>query len=132
MTKGTNAPSGSPCTSFKEFQDKLEGLNTKSVTISAGTHSYTCDDPDAAKQITETLGSCKSTCARTTVSCSGEIWDMGECGGVEISVGNAFCSCGNTKIAMRPCQSSSSWGGHGATSCNADDQTFSISVHHFL
>ena len=141
MKKGYNKKSGSACTSFKEFQDKLVGLNTTSLTIAAGNQTYTCNDSNAAKQITDTLGSCKSSCTnksfnewsyKVRVSCNGENWYAGNCNesSDEISIGD-FCSC-KEKLTMRPCISNAQWGGHGGNTCSADDQTFSISAHHLL
>ena len=115
---------------METFQDSLVGKETTSIIIGAGSTTYSCTDAATAKQITDKFSTCKSfaTCGSSqSYSCNGETWQVGGCGGGEISVASGVCSCTGS-LAIRPCEEGNSWGGAGSNTCAQSSQTLSITV----
>jgi hypothetical protein len=112
------------CNSWNDFlNNQLVDGSYGSVTVS-GTFDpagVTCNDPAAATQICQALhhGNFAS------VFCNGHSWNVGQCGGTEISVdlgGVCFCSFGRT---VRPC-TGFDWGGVNTETCEAPNQNITV------
>ena len=108
----TSAPA--QCSSWNSFLfSQLVDGSYSAVSMSGtfDTTGITCSDPAAATQICQALhhGSFAS------VFCNGHFWNVGTCGGVELSVdvGVCFCSFGRT---VRPC-TGADWGGVQTSTC---------------
>ena len=121
--------SSSHCTTFRTFQHSLIGKQAFSVTVRAGSSSYTCNDAVVASQLIEKFAVCNYTCSSLSMSCGGENWYVGSCGyGGEITVGGSgVCYCSYSGLSIRPCINNQNWGG-GGTTCGAVGQELSIHV----
>ena len=114
------------CTSMHDFQDSLIGKTIRSIEISAGSTTRTCNDVHVANQIASAFSACKIYCSERSFSCNGNIWVVGTCGhSVEISV-DSFCQCSGT-LTIRPCVDGAWWGGAGDT-CSPNSMILRISV----
>jgi hypothetical protein len=111
------------CNSWNDFlNNQLVDGSYSSVTMN-GTFDpagVTCNDPTAATQICQALHHGNFT----SVFCNGHSWNVGQCGGTELSVdiGVCFCSFGRT---VRPCLGNS-WGGVNTSTCGGPSQNITV------
>lgn len=113
------------CNRWNDFLDnQLVAGDFSSVTMS-GTfdlNGVSCSDPTAATQICRALHSHSTT----SVSCNGHVWNVGQCGGLEIAVDNPVCFCTSGQShTVRPC-TGSNWGGVGTETCSAPTQNMTV------
>ena len=129
MTEGPSLASGSHCTTLLDFQRSLVDKTIKSVTISAGDATYTCEEPSKAQQMSDTFSTCTSRSAcgmEQAFECNGNMWRVGYCSSPEITVGRSkICKC-NGLATVRPCINNNSWGGNGGKTCNAESQNLKL------
>ncbi|MBC7973511.1 MAG: hypothetical protein H7138_00895 [Myxococcales bacterium] len=83
---------------------------------------FTCSDPAAATAVCRAMhdGSFAS------VFCDGHQWNVGQCGGVEVSVDSGICSCSFPGNSVRPCTSFGDWGGINTSTCGAPSQNLTV------
>ena len=115
---------------MKSFQDSLVGKKTTFISVQAGSTSKICSDPILVQKITNAFALCKNGgCAEKVFTCEGENWYINFCAGYggEISIGKK-CSCSST-LAIRACRPDGNWGGAGGTTCGANTQRMSVTVH---
>jgi hypothetical protein len=82
----------------------------------------TCSDPAAATTICRAL----HQGGFASVFCDGHGWNVGECGGVELSVDGGICFCGFPRGSVRPCISNENWGGVNTSTCGGPSQTMTV------
>jgi hypothetical protein len=82
----------------------------------------TCNDPTAATQICQAL----HAGSFTTVFCNGHSWNVGQCGGTELSLDQSTCSCSfSAGHDVRPC-TGFDWGGVNTETCDAPSQNITV------
>ena len=124
MKKGTVSKESPECTSFQTFQRNLYGQNAQIVTISGGKYSYSCKDPSLAKQIVDAF----AASTHQTFRCNGQTWQVGGCGGGEITVGSSGVFNCDGLVSVRPCIGNTNWGGSGQLTCSGISQKLSIDI----
>jgi hypothetical protein len=130
MPKGVLSSSGSQCSSWEAFQGTIGYGTFHKITMTSDRdgNSKTCATASAATDICNALG----TSTTATISCDGNTWTIGPCGGgAELSVNGGICSCksGSTSVlTARPCIGNDNWGG-SSTTCSAESQTLSVSCY---
>jgi slime mold repeat-containing protein len=113
------------CDSWNNFLgNQLVDGSYGSVSLSGSfdTTGVTCSDPAAATQICQALhhGSFAS------VSCGGHTWNIGQCGGTELSVDFSVCFCtSGGSPDVRPC-TGAEWGGVNTETCDAPSQNITV------
>jgi hypothetical protein len=120
------SPSSAQCSNWENYRlNQLVDGSYSSVSMS-GTFDpsgVTCSDPAAATQICQALhhGSFAS------VSCNGHSWNVGQCGGVVISLDIDICFCDfGAGHAIRPCIFNENWGGMNTQTCDAPSQNMTV------
>ncbi len=120
-------PASSQCNEWTDFREDIGVAQTRFVRLSgsADPTGVRCNDPVAASQICDAL---HNGATLNNVSCDGNSWYVGECGGTSIGVNSPVCNCasGNAHIA-RPCISNRNWGGMTTATCNPPSQTLKVS-----
>jgi len=111
------------CSHWNDFLfNQLTGGSYSSVSMS-GTFDptgVTCSDPAAATQICGALHSG----GFVSVACNGHLWNVGGCGGTELSVDVSFCSCSFGRT-VRPC-TGEFWGGMNTSTCDGPSQNMTV------
>jgi len=131
MPKGVISSDSPQCKLMEGFQDTLVGLDTRSIFVSAGATSYSCENADLARQITNALSNPGSE--SVDFFCDGKDWNVGICGdGVEISIGDhTEKDVGNCEadLTIRPCIGNYNWGGLNG-GCEQDTIILSVVVYY--
>ena len=132
MKKGFVSSTSDYCTSMERFQDDLVNRSIKSITITSGSTTRTCNDFTRATEIAKAFSTCKkgTSCPEQKISCGGNTWMVSICGhGAEISINNDDdCSCEKkSDVTIRPCINNNNWGGTQG-GCGESSQTMSIVV----
>src|SRR5258705_13776509 len=83
-------PAAQVCTDWNDFRSRLDG-NFTSVMLSGSANGtgMSCNDPEIATQICNAL----HDGAPLGISCGGNTWNVGECGGTTVAVNSAVCAC---------------------------------------
>ncbi|MEZ4361556.1 MAG: M57 family metalloprotease [Kofleriaceae bacterium] len=124
-----NFTNGSPggastCTAWNDFRSRLDG-NFTSVVMSgsADGDGIACNDPEIATQICNAM----ETGTPLGITCGGNTWNVGECGGTAVAVNSGVCACpaSGAHIA-RPCIGNSNWGGMGTATCGGPTQSLEV------
>jgi hypothetical protein len=113
------------CNVWNDFLDnQLVNRNYTSVKMSGSFDptGVTCNDPTAATQICQTL----HNRGFASVLCDGRTWNVGQCGGVELSVDTAICVCQTPGRTVRPCIGAEFWGGVNTETCFAPTQNITV------
>jgi hypothetical protein len=112
------------CSEWNGFRSSINsGFTYSSITLagSSNPRGRTCTGSAA-----NTLCQAIRTGATTAVSCDGNTWTVGSCGGgIEVNADGQFCSCGS-QWAARPCHPDPNFGGAGTGSCGAANQTLTV------
>jgi hypothetical protein len=98
------------------------------LTFSGPNFSRTCTGAGANTlcQAMRTFGAPQCACPTgegTTLTCDGATWAVGQCGGMELTVGGGADTCGaTTSPTLRPeigsiCGGNANWGGFGGSGC---------------
>jgi hypothetical protein len=113
------------CDSWNDFRaNQLTSGSYGRVSVSGTFNStgVTCDDPAAATQICQALHSG----GFASLFCNGHSWNVGQCGGVELSVDTGVCFCNSGGVdTVRPCLGDE-WGGLNTSTCFAPSQTMTV------
>jgi hypothetical protein len=90
---------------------------------SADGDGIACTDPEIATQICNAM----EAGAPLAISCGGNTWNVGECGGTAVAVNSAVCACpaSGAHIA-RPCIGNQNWGGMGTATCGSPTQSLEV------
>ena len=119
------------CEEFESFQYSLYGENTLNITVSSGNSSFSCSNLSVTNEILDAFTKCsREFCFREekAFDCQGVIWRIGDCDGVEISVGGSgICKCDGS-ATIRPCSQNSTRGGSAGDTCSTVAQLQSINV----
>jgi hypothetical protein len=111
------------CNSWNDFTDnRLVQGEYSSITMS-GTfdpNGITCSDPAVATQLCQAMHNHSFTSA----FCDGHVWNVGQCGGTELSLDFTACSC-TFGYTVRPC-TGTSWGGINTATCGAQNQNMTV------
>jgi hypothetical protein len=90
---------------------------------SANGTGTSCNDPEIATQICNAL----HDGAPLGISCGGNTWNVGECGGTAVAVNSAVCACpASGAFIARPCIANQNWGGMGTATCNGPTQSLEV------
>ena len=113
------------CNEWNGFRSSINaGFTYSSITLagSSNPRGRTCTGANA-----NTLCQALRTGVTTSVSCDGNTWTVGACGGgnIEVNADGLFCNCGS-QWAARPCHGDSNFGGVGTGSCGAANQTLTV------
>jgi hypothetical protein len=120
----TSQSPAAQCTSWNTFLGNLVDSSYGSVTMN-GTFDQvgvTCSDPAAATRICQAL----RVGSFTSVSCNGHVWNVGQCGGTELSIDASVCFCSSLARTVRPCTGTDVWGGVNTPTCDAPDQNITV------
>jgi hypothetical protein len=112
------------CTSWNNFRANLVNSEYSQVSMS-GTFDLggiTCTDPVAATRICRAL----NISSFDSVSCGGHVWNVGSCGGAELSIDAGTCSCRSPGRTVRPCTGFGDWGGVNTSTCSGPDQNMTV------
>ncbi|HEX4420742.1 MAG TPA: hypothetical protein VH165_22660 [Kofleriaceae bacterium] len=114
------------CNSWNDFLNNQVVDNSYSRVTMSGTFDLTgitCNDPASATQICQAIHQGNSA----SVSCGGHTWNVGQCGGTELSIdiGTCFCSFG-AEHTVRPCTGFDDWGGVNTETCDGPSQTMTV------
>jgi hypothetical protein len=83
----------------------------------------TCSEPSAATQICRALHDGNFA----SVACNGRTWNVGQCGGTELSADGITCVCSaGPGHVVRPCIGAGFWGGVNTPTCDAVTQTMTV------
>jgi hypothetical protein len=108
------------------FSQLVDGsYGSVSMTGTFDPAGVTCSDPAAATQICQAMH--HGTFA--SVSCSGHIWNVGQCvGSTELSVDASVCFCEFQARTVRPCVIGfgGAWGGVNTDTCVGPNQTMTV------
>ena len=101
---------------WEAFRDALTGMYSELRVGGTNGPDTTCSDPAAIAAIANAL----NTDTAASIPCDGNTWQIGTCGGVELSIDVAICSCQATSaFTLRPNAGvADNWGGIGGT-CGA-------------
>lgn len=125
FTSGVTYNPGTPqVDNWEGFRDALTGTYSQFVVSgSLDTTGVSCSDPTAVDQIATAL----RTDATATISCDGNTWRTGSCGGTELSVNQAICQCSASSAFTIRANGAvgDNWGGIGGT-CGGGTQTLNV------
>jgi hypothetical protein len=113
------------CDAWNDFLDNQLTNGTYSSITMSGTFDptgVTCSDPAAATQICQAL----HNRSFASVFCDGRAWNVGSCGGTELSVDTGICFCSGLSRTVRPCTGGNVWGGVNTSTCDAPSQTMTV------
>jgi hypothetical protein len=121
---GGAVPPAQACTDWNDFRSRLDGDFTSVILSgSADGDGIACTDPEIATQICNAM----EAGAPLAISCGGNTWNVGECGGTAVAVNSAVCACpaSGAHIA-RPCIGNQNWGGMGTATCGSPTQSLEV------
>jgi hypothetical protein len=104
---------------FNELHDGDYNAVTMSGTFDPA--GVTCADPAAATQICRALHN--GTFA--SIACDGHSWNVGQCGGTELSIDGGICFCRFSGRTLRPCIGFE-WGGVLTDTCSPPSQNITV------
>ncbi len=112
------------CNRWNDFlANELVDADYSSVTMN-GTFNlvgFTCTNPTAATAICRAMHNGDFA----SVFCDGHSWNVGQCGGTELSVDTGVCFCNNPGNTIRPCIGFQ-WGGINTNTCGAPSQNMTV------
>ena len=113
------------CDAWTDFRTNQVVNGSYSSVSMSGTFEpagVTCNEPAAATQICGALhqGSFAS------VFCSGRLWNVGDCFGLELSIDNPVCTCNADGHSLRPCIGDAEWGGVNGETCFGPTQNIKV------
>jgi hypothetical protein len=113
------------CDRWNDFLINQLSDGSYSRVAMSGTFNTTgiaCSDPAAATQICQALHSGSFT----SVFCDGHSWNIGQCGGTEVSIDTGVCFCNfGTASTVRPC-TGIDWGGVATSTCDGPSQNMTV------
>lgn len=114
--------SNDQCTRWDAFRSAIGIGPFSSITLrgSQDMVGQTCTGPDA-QALCDAL---RDGLTFSTV-CDGTPWNVGICGGVEVSTTSSVCAC-DFGSAARPCVGNHNWGGIKGDTCFAPSQTIEV------
>jgi hypothetical protein len=118
------APPAATCNAWNDFRSRLDGDFT-SVMLSGSANGVgtSCNDPGIATQICNAMEAGTSL----SVSCGGNTWNVGSCGGTAVAVNSAVCACpASGAQIVRPCIANPNWGGMGTATCGGPTQRLEV------
>lgn len=113
------------CTAWTNFVAQLTGSSYTLLTMN-GTFDpvgITVTDPTVIANITLAL---RTSTAYGPVTSNGRSWEVGTCGGPELSASGSICQCPSLSYVVRPCISNSNYGGINSTTCSGPTQTMTV------
>jgi len=112
----TYGPGSTQTDNWETFRDALTGTYSELRLGGTNGPDTSCSDPGAIAAIANAL----NTDATASIPCDGNIWQIGICGGVELSLDVAICTCqAASEFTLRPNAAvGDNWGGIGGT-CGA-------------
>jgi cysteine-rich repeat protein len=123
---GTVSSGAAQCTAWEAFRAELVQSSYTRVTVrgSANPGGLSCSDPGVATQICSALNTSGTV---SGLSCDGNTWSVGECGGTAVAVNSSVCECttGDGHI-VRPCIDNANWGGMGTATCSGEAQSMDV------
>jgi len=110
------------CTHWDAFRASIGTGPFSSITLrgSQDMIGQTCTGPDA-----QTLCDALRDGSSFSTICDGTPWNVGSCGGIEVSTTSSTCIC-QVGFAVRPCVGNDNWGGINGDTCTAPSQTMEV------
>ncbi|MEI6594925.1 MAG: hypothetical protein WCO28_05130, partial [Bacteroidota bacterium] len=125
------ASTAAQCNDFTTWKQTLTRTDYTVLNIRSSITSYvgTCTNATIVNSIAAFLLNSSLAPATTTWTDGSNIWNIGACNGVEVSLnnsGNCACGTGTTNACFRSCIVNVNWGGVAGATCSAPSQTLTI------